>query len=118
MDRIATFLSEDEVSDEVSSLKQSTVVRSEDLEDHRLSIVHGSFRWNAVDEDKKKPSAGPDTPPKSAASSVVESAEPVPGDSVSVSNQEGEDRKFELRDISIVFPDRQMTLIAGPSMLI
>ena len=118
MDRIATFLSEDEASDEISSLKQGTVVRSEDVEDHRLGIVRGSFRWNAVEEDKKKSSAGPDTLPKSTASSVVESAEPVPGDSVSVSNQEGEDHKFELRDINIVFPDREMTLVTGPSMFI
>ena len=96
-------------------MKQGIVVRSEDIEDHRLGIVHAFFRWNAIEDDKKPSSSGPDTLPKSTASSVVES-EPVPGDSISVSNQGCEDHKFELRDINVVFPDRQMTVVTGPSM--
>ena len=117
LERIATFLTEDEVSNEISTLKQGTVVHSAATEDNRLGIEHASFKWNAVEEDKKAGSSPtPETLPKSTASSMIES-EPVPGDSVSVSNQEGEDRRFELRDINVVFPDRQLTLVTGPSTL-
>jgi hypothetical protein len=84
-------------------------------EDNRLGIEHASFKWNAVEEAKKTASSPfPERLPKSTGSSIVES-EPAPGDSISVSNQESEDHKFELRDINIVFPDRQLTVVTGPS---
>jgi hypothetical protein len=102
------------VADEISTLKQGTLIRSED---NRLGIEHASFQWNAVEEDKKTASSPiPERLPKSTGSSIVES-EPVPGDSISVNNQESEDHKFELRDINIVFPDRQLTVVTGPSKL-
>ena len=42
-------------------------------------------------------------------------SETGPGDSVSVTSQANEERKFELRDINIVFPEGKLTLITGPS---
>jgi len=92
------------------------LVRSEAVEDSRLGIEHASFKWNVVDEDKNKnPSPVPETLPKSTALSIPES-EPAPGDSISIRNEEVEDHRFELRDINVVFPDRQLTLVTGPSM--
>ncbi|KAF8502971.1 hypothetical protein JB92DRAFT_3123623 [Gautieria morchelliformis] len=114
LDRIATFLSEDEVNAEVSSLKQGSIFRFEAVDDLRLGLEHASFKWNAVEEGKSKgPSSVAETLSKSTAS-VVES-EPVPGDSISVTSQEGADHQFELRDISVIFPDRQLTVVTGPT---
>ncbi|KAF8508697.1 multidrug resistance-associated ABC transporter [Gautieria morchelliformis] len=114
IDRIATFLSEDEVDAEVSSLKRGSILRFEAVDDLRLGLEHASFKWNAVEAGKSKgPSSVPETLSKSTAS-VVES-EPVPGDSLSVTSQEGADHQFELRDISVIFPDRQLTVVTGPT---
>ena len=107
------------MSIDISTLKQGTVAHSAIIEDNRLGIEHASFKWNAVEEDKKAGSSPtpPETLPKSVASSIVE-PEPVPGDSISVGNQEREERKFELRDVNVVFPDGQLTLVTGPSTLL
>ncbi|KAF8502967.1 multidrug resistance-associated ABC transporter [Gautieria morchelliformis] len=114
LDRIATFLSEDEVDAEVSSLKQGSILHFEAVDDLRLGLEHASFTWNAVEEGKGKgPSSVAETLSKSTAP-VVES-EPVPGDSISVTSQEGADHQFELRDISVIFPDRQLTVVTGPT---
>jgi hypothetical protein len=115
LERIATFLSEDEVDDEVSSLKQGGILRSEVADDPRLGLEHASFKWNAVEQGKGKgPTPVSETLPKATTSAVA--SEPVPGDSVSVRSHEGVDHQFELRDISVVFPDRQLTVVTGPSM--
>ncbi|KAF8502966.1 ABC transporter type 1, transmembrane domain-containing protein [Gautieria morchelliformis] len=114
VDRIAIYLSEDEVDAEVSSLMQGSILRSEAIDDHRLGLEHASFKWNAVEEGNNTgPPPVSELWPKPTAS-VVES-EPVPGDSISVSSQEGADHQFELRDISVVFPDRQLTVVTGPT---
>lgn len=92
------------------------MVLSEGVEDSRLGIEHASFKWNVVEEDKNTNSSlVPETLPKSTASSIAES-EPVPSDNISVANEEVEDHQFELRDINVVFPDRELTLVTGPSM--
>jgi hypothetical protein len=115
LDRIVTYLAEDEVDAEVSTLMQGNIDSSEAVDDPRLGLEHASFKWNVVEEGTNTgPSLVPEALPESTAS-VVE-PEPVPGDSISVGGQEGADHQFELRDISVVFPDRKLTVVTGPSM--
>ncbi|KAF8526563.1 hypothetical protein BU17DRAFT_82663 [Hysterangium stoloniferum] len=123
LDRIATFLSEDEVSEEMSSFKRDTVDPSSET-DQRLGISHASFKWNEVEDDKKTQTPAADsatnTLPKSSSSSIAESQNgPALSDSVSITSQgtsQGtEDRKFELRDIDVIFPEGKLTVVTGPT---
>ncbi|KIJ35250.1 hypothetical protein M422DRAFT_262419 [Sphaerobolus stellatus SS14] len=88
MDRIETFLNEDEVSEQVSSLKRGPIDPTAS-EDDRLGILNASFKWNEVEEDSavqgksqsngagKTGSALPKapSPPMSSASSTAGSSE-------------------------------------------
>lgn len=116
--RISTFLAEDEVTDQVSSLKQQgAIVRTISVEDQRLGIERASFKWNEVEEEQENKDG--DAPLSKSHKKVYFSdteSEPVPGDSVSINNEDSDqERRFELRDVSIVFPDGQLTVITGPS---
>ncbi|KZP20588.1 hypothetical protein FIBSPDRAFT_1044840 [Athelia psychrophila] len=54
LDRIAVYLDEDEVSDQVSTLKDLNREPVAGDEDAALGIENGSFKWDAVDEAKEK----------------------------------------------------------------
>lgn len=96
-------------------MKQGTLVCTEAVEDSRLGIEHATFKWNVVEEDKNKGSQPvTKTLPESTASSIAES-EPVSGHNSST-DEDIDDHQFELKDISVVFPDRQLTLVTGPSV--
>ncbi|KAG6887018.1 hypothetical protein C0995_002341, partial [Termitomyces sp. Mi166 len=126
LNRIAVYLAEDEVDEQVSSLKKdalspspslpppsnSNVVREEEIEG--LGIERGSFKWNEVDRAER---GNVNTNARSVNAS--ESAETVVGVG---ENGEGEgqmdvdvDHKFELRDINVRFPEGELTLITGPT---
>lgn len=107
LDRIATYLAEDEVSDQVSSLSNG---HSEpDLpvaEEEGFGLETASFKWNEVepvDEDKKD---------KKTASSTAESGlqtEPA------IPTEDLTDHHFELKDITVRFPEGQLSVITGPT---
>ncbi|KAH9924948.1 multidrug resistance-associated ABC transporter [Amylocystis lapponica] len=107
MDRISTYLEEDEVDEQVSSLKRGRVPPSDT--DTGLGLDHGSFKWNEVEEkDKGKDK---DKQPASASPSESDETETAVG-----SEAGGEtDHRFELRDISVVFPEGELTVITGPT---
>lgn len=106
LDRIATFLEEDEVSDQVSTLKKTDsgppIVDGDD--EVGLGIEHGSFKWNEVEDAKEKKD---------------DDAKKISGDNESVLNAEagGElaDHRFELKDIDVMFPEGQLSLVTGPT---
>jgi hypothetical protein len=91
LSRISTFLDEDEVSDDVSALKTATAFEADDDAELSagLAIQNGSFKWNEV-EAKTGPSAA--TP------------NPTPNEP-----------QFELRDISVSFPEGKLTCVVGPT---
>jgi hypothetical protein len=101
-------LDEAEVSEQVSSIKKdrSGPAYSEP-EDDRLGLENASFKWNEVEEaavakdDKDKNG-------KKAASDA---------DSILTAETETTvaDHKFELKDISVIFPDGELTLVTGPT---
>ncbi|TDL18519.1 multidrug resistance-associated ABC transporter [Rickenella mellea] len=100
--RIEAFLQEDEVTEQVSSLKQT---RSD--VDHRrydaFGLKSASFRWNAVEEAKDETK----TTGVEATPTIT-----IDTDSASIS---GSIHQFELRDISVTFPDGELTLVTGPT---
>ncbi len=124
LDRIATYLDEEEVSEQVSTLKKGRVPPSEES-DAGLGIVHGTFKWNEVEErkDDNKSSgkdgpnrfnsvanangSGGDTRPSCEASTIVDSASAMAGSTG--------DHRFQLQDVTIMFPDGQLTVVTGPT---
>ncbi|KAJ7104541.1 hypothetical protein C8R43DRAFT_906911 [Mycena crocata] len=86
LSRISEFLSEDEVSDEVSTLGSASF---QDV--YGLAVENGSFKWNGLQSKK-------DAKTNSA------QFEPT-----------NEDTHFELRDISVAFPEGRITCVVGPT---
>jgi ABC-type multidrug transport system fused ATPase/permease subunit len=134
LDRISVYLDEDEVSEQVSSLKKvasppATASNGNQAEDG-LGFVDASFRWNEVpDSDEGKdvingkgkgsePSSGStvvsagnenDETASTAASEVSEAAIDF------TAPDAGEDRRFELKDLNLRFPEGELTIITGPT---
>ncbi|KAJ7125217.1 multidrug resistance-associated ABC transporter [Mycena epipterygia] len=108
LNRIAVYLDEAEVSEQVSSLKKDRSGPSPESEDDRLGFENASFKWNEVEEvpDAKEDK---DKNGKRTASET---------DSILTTESETglvSDHKFELRDLSLIFPDGELTLVTGPT---
>ncbi|KAJ6508827.1 hypothetical protein C8R45DRAFT_815212 [Mycena sanguinolenta] len=88
LSRISKFLEEDEVSDEVSALKLQPA-QEDDFVTSGLVIENGSFKWNELAKDDQ-------TKPPEAETSI-------------------EETRFELRDISVSFPEGKLTCVVGPT---
>lgn len=105
LDRIAIFLEEDEVTDQVSTLKRShsgLPTLDGDDDDSGLGIENGSFKWNEVEEkDKKTPNSNGGVDSHTTMAVGLEVEDP--------------DHHFELKDINIKFPEGQLSLITGPT---
>ncbi|KAJ7655558.1 hypothetical protein DFH06DRAFT_1200413 [Mycena polygramma] len=109
LNRIAVYLEEAEVDEQVSSLKKKrSGPTSSDTEDDRLGLEKASFKWNEVEEDldAKADKNGK----KVATASETDSILTVETETGSVV-----DHKFELKDISVIFPDGELTLVTGPT---
>lgn len=132
MDRIATYLDEEEVDGQVSSLKKepSTSSSSEHLKG--LGIQNGSFKWNAVKEESKddktkgKDKKVVDTPSNGGGQTnnsnggSSDETDTVVADTGSVTaataaEGEAEEIRFELKDISVMFPEGELTVVTGPT---
>ncbi|KAJ7784449.1 hypothetical protein B0H16DRAFT_1492535 [Mycena metata] len=99
IDRIAVFLAEDEVSGQISSLTQDNsepVLTGSD--DDRLGLENASFRWNEIEgADDALPEA--------------DNATTVSDDS----RRSFTGRRFELKDVSVLFPEGVLTVVTGPT---
>ncbi|KAJ8489168.1 hypothetical protein ONZ45_g13681 [Pleurotus djamor] len=122
LQRIATYLDEDEVTEQVSSLKKPLVNETYLPGDDGLGLDNATFKWNEVEEKEKDT----DTKDKGAAAkddgtrtpSPAEESDTVVGDSASGSViPEGEplDHYFQLRDVSVKFPEGQLSVVTGPT---
>jgi hypothetical protein len=101
---------EDEVMDQVSSLKKSRVDPHTSNDDNNgLGVENGSFKWNAVEEQESTESK---TKTKKTSSA---SSEGTIAETDSETNEELTDHRFELRDISVRFPDRKLSCITSPT---
>ena len=118
MNRISVYLDEEEVTDQVSSLKKD---RSEPLlpgaEDEGLGLENASFKWNEVTEpaDSKGKNANGASVPASPTGSSDETDTVVDDGASEHSASEIGDRKFELRDLTIKFPEGELTVVTGPT---
>jgi hypothetical protein len=116
LDRIATYLDEDEVDEQVSSLKRSHFGASAGDDDvvKALGIENGTFKWNEVEEkDDKTPKAAGSVASTPTENPVRETNDDSERRSITAS--EASDHRFELKDIDVMFPERQLTVVTGPT---
>ena len=129
LDRIAVYLDEDEVSDQVSSLKKNesappSASESLDLEDG-LGFDDASLRWNEVPQQKGDDTGsivnGKTRDPSSTSTVVRDpslreaSSDEVGSISIDFTAPD-EDRRFELKDLNIRFPEGELTIVTGPTV--
>ncbi|EGN91771.1 hypothetical protein SERLA73DRAFT_157398 [Serpula lacrymans var. lacrymans S7.3] len=116
LNRIAMYLGEDEVSEQVSTIKKSRSTPAECDESEGLAIESGSFKWNEVEELEEKDTQPTDNGKSKALSPTRSDGDETDTavDSVSVTGTT-EDHRFELREISVRFPERELTVITGPT---
>ncbi|KDR78083.1 hypothetical protein GALMADRAFT_245072 [Galerina marginata CBS 339.88] len=115
LDRIAVYLNEDEVTDQVSSLKKGTAGPGlSGAQDEGLGLEHATLKWNEVTEtakgtDKKIGTTRSEAPSNTILEVVSDSA------SERTVGENGERRTFELKDLSVNFPAGKLTLVTGPT---
>ncbi|KAJ7508941.1 hypothetical protein B0H11DRAFT_2169002 [Mycena galericulata] len=121
LNRIAVYLEEDEVSAQVSSLKQDvSVPLLTGAEDAGLGLECASLRWNELPkEENDKDDSERNGKSKAKQSQTLESPESslLGGSTVprTDSASESQNNKFELRDISVLFPEGKLSVITGPT---
>ena len=113
MKRIEVYLGEDEVSDQVSSIKKDAsapILLGPDEEG--LGLRNATLKWNEVEEKKEG-----DEHSKSVTSSSANTVDSPSDDASTIISTENEniDHKFELKDISVIFPDGKLSVITGPT---
>ncbi|EGO28860.1 hypothetical protein SERLADRAFT_434751 [Serpula lacrymans var. lacrymans S7.9] len=101
--RIATFLDEDEVDGNVSSLKRSSARMAEETEG--FGIDRGSFIWNRVDDGN--------APLENIFGEAPSAETAILLESLSCTKTLG--YQFKLKDISVMFPDGKLTVVTGPT---
>ncbi|PPQ62804.1 hypothetical protein CVT24_000498 [Panaeolus cyanescens] len=112
--RIAVYLDEDEVSEQVSSLKKNASELHLPGENEGLGLQNATLKWNEVVEQPaeskdKKHAASPSSDSADDASTAI-------GDNASErSVGDSGDRVFELKDITVKFPEGELTLVTGPT---
>ncbi|KAJ7123089.1 multidrug resistance-associated ABC transporter [Mycena epipterygia] len=104
LDRIAVYLAEDEVTGQVSTLKQDF---SEPATQHEgLGLENATLQWNKIEVVRKpEPHKVPETSPSASSVNTI----------VNADGGEPQDHLFELKDISVVFPENQLSVITGPT---
>ncbi|GLB44359.1 putative ABC transporter transmembrane region [Lyophyllum shimeji] len=124
LNRIAVYLDEDEVTPQVSSLKTDASHPPPADEEEGLGLENASFKWNEVEEstdtdkngqgkDEGKITNGSSASSTAAVSEVGITVEEAPTSETSLA--EAMDHRFELRDVSVHFPEGQLSVITGPT---
>ncbi|TFK37596.1 multidrug resistance-associated ABC transporter [Crucibulum laeve] len=109
--RIAVYLDEEEVTEQVSSLKKDlSEPYPPGSDDDGLGLADASLKWNEVPDDKAN-DKGKDKSPSLTAPTDVSST--VASEATSLA--EPGDHKFELRDLTVRFPEGELTVITGPT---
>lgn len=113
MNRISVYLDEDEVTEQVSSLKKDySEPYLPGAEDEGLGLEKATLKWNEVTEIPNKDQTATNDHP----TSVTDETSTTVADSVSeTSVLDTGDRSFELQDLSVVFPEGELTVVTGPT---
>lgn len=121
MQRIETFLNEDEVDEQVSSIKRTQMGASAPTFDE-FGLKNASFKWNAVkeEEDTDKSKKGKDATLNGSGSTNGSNGTGHGPDieaaaAIASALTDESDRKFELKDISVIFPEGELSVITGPT---
>lgn len=108
--RIEVYLKEDEVDGQVSSLKDRPVDSDGSEPVEGLGLDNATLTWNSITEavkisqSKKQTSVDADNEGTTVFPiSDASQAEPT------------QDRLFELQNVTVMFPERKMTVIMGPT---
>ncbi|KAI0649819.1 multidrug resistance-associated ABC transporter [Trametes meyenii] len=115
IERVSAYLDEEEVDEQVSTLKKGHVAPSDEPSMTGLGIVNGSFKWNEVrqgDEDKGR---GAPTPMASHTSIDPSDSSSVAAGSTSDTAIGTSDHSFTLKDINVLFPEGRLSLVTGPT---
>jgi ABC-type multidrug transport system fused ATPase/permease subunit len=113
--RIAVFLDEEEVSDQVSSLKKDYSEPHLPGYSEGLGLDNATFKWNEVSESRETDQTKvidslPSSPLDSSHTTHTEA-----NDTGSERSLSDTDRIFELKDVSVKFPEGELTIITGPT---
>jgi hypothetical protein len=113
------YLEEDEVSAQVSSLKKDMSIPLLDgAEDEDLGLENASFRWNELAEEEEDADVrngnGDGNGRKRSPTSSIDGST-ARGDDSGSEGGGNENNKFELRDISVMFPEGKLSVITGPT---
>lgn len=143
LNRISVYLNEDEVDEQVSSLKRSRSGASSLVDEEEggpkegLGFKGASFKWNEVEEKKDDskdkatnghgngnsttPRGSDDTDatlPTSTADITLPAGtnDEEGADRASITGSvEGNEHRFELRDLTVIFPEGESTVVTGPT---
>jgi hypothetical protein len=116
LDRIAVYLDEDEVDEQVSSLKGSHFGASTGDDDtvKGLGIQNGAFKWNEVEQDDDGTAKAAKSVSSISTDTVVQETNDET-EHVSISVSEASEHRFELRDVNVMFPECQLSVVTGPT---
>ena len=99
----------------MSSLKRSRFGASVDDDTTKgLGVENGTFKWNEVEQ---KDDVNANTV-KSVSSPSTDNVVQVVDDETergSLTGSVASNHRFELRDVNIMFPERQLTVVTGPT---
>ncbi len=108
-------MGEEEVDEQVSTLKKGALSPTDQIISG-LGLEHGTFKWNEVEEKKEEQEAGKKSVTQSnAGNGHGEDDAATAVDSMSVAGSEVTDRRFELTDITVTFPEGELSVITGPT---
>jgi hypothetical protein len=82
----------------------------EQLEEDGLGIENGSFKWNEVEDTKIQ-----DPRAAKIVSSGVDDGQAEDVLDTQSTHSAGSERRFELKDINVMFPEGELSLITGPT---
>ena len=111
LNRIAVYLDEEEVTNQVSSLKKDYSEPYSFCDDEGLGLECATLKWNEVVE------VGKQLGQNKASSSLTNSLEIDEASTVVGTESFGDrgNRVFELRNMSIRFPEGELTVVTGPT---
>ena len=112
--RIAVYLDEEEVTDQVSSLKKDYSEPYLSGNDEGLGLECATLKWNEVVDvvNKGKELGQNESSSSLSIASVTDGASTVI-DSESIGDRG--DHIFELRNVTIRFPEGMLTVVTGPT---
>ena len=111
LNRIAVYLGEEEVTDQVSSLKKDYSEPFLFGDDEGLGLECATLKWNEVVEVMEKRDQTESSSSSTVSLGADEASTAVDADSI----DELGDRVFELRNVTIRFPEGELTVITGPT---